>query len=156
MNICYLNSTDDNFPPRSLMHSSFKSWNVCLSFSRSEKPVLSFNLPQARIFSPSVIWHGLWNGLATSACRGSDPSFTNVWKSPLQSTSSPRLWTVRQVMSCVASSDLRVIFVFRVRLMVLLLPCRWCEYLLTYHLWWHFHQDHWCINIKVFKCYSFE
>lgn len=84
------------FPPRSLMHFSLKSRK--LEFEVPVwKPVFVFDLPQARTFSPSVIWRALWNGLATSACRGSAPSFTNVWRFPLQSTSSPRLWIARQV-----------------------------------------------------------
>lgn len=55
---------------------------------------------QARIFSQSVIWRALSNGLVTSACRGSAPSSTSVWRSPLQSTSLLRLWTARLV-SCI-------------------------------------------------------
>lgn len=95
-NICYLNNDDDNFPPRSLMHFSLKSRKLEFEVP-IWKPVFVFDLPQARTFSPSVIWRALWNGLATSACRGSAPSFTNVWRFPLQSTSSPRLWIARQV-----------------------------------------------------------
>lgn len=78
--------------------------------------------PQARIFSPSVIWHALWNGLVTFACRGSAPSSTSVWRFPLRSTSSPRPWTARPVSyllpltGCVSSMMCRLV-----------LLCRWCE-----------------------------
>lgn len=30
MNICYLNATDDNIPPRSLMHFKLKSRQLCI------------------------------------------------------------------------------------------------------------------------------
>lgn len=69
---------------------------LCLSLMSDAKH-LSCLFPQARIFSPSVIWRALWNGRVTSACKGSAPSSTSVWRFPLQSTSSPRLWTVRPV-----------------------------------------------------------
>lgn len=154
------------FPPRSLMHGRLEKQNTLVCGQMLNICLL----PQARIYSPSVIWHALWNGPVTSACRGSAPSSTSVWRFPLQSTSSLRLLTARPVSfgslwykgctlffswcffwMAACKRKLWGCFFFK----WLMDPseyhniCKWCERIFA--IWiavLTFHQDHWCSNLK--------
>ena len=101
--LCYRNTNVDT-PPRSLMHlfplrtkllyvlvgtSVYKYW-----FEKSLLPICAV---QVRTSSPSVISLASWNGPVTCVSSASAPSSTRGSRFPLQSTSSPRLWTARPV-----------------------------------------------------------